>query len=191
MRKGENNISLSHDKGTGAKLFKYFIAPLAVGLMLKYWEPTTTWLNQQNTSITTNSAETSSTTKERHSDKMPPSNPNSNKYINPAPNKHEDKTEQQPLFFTGTGFPPKNITNPSQRQAMAKRAALIVAKRNLLEYIKDTNINSDTKVSNGDLVVDQINTSTQGTLSNIKIVYEKLNPDGSAEVKISYNPDNT
>lgn len=68
------------------------------------------------------------------------------------------------IIAIGEGIPPNNALTPIQAQIMAKRAAVVVARRNLLEVVKGVYIDSTTKVENLILQNDSINSKIQGIL---------------------------
>ncbi|MBU1001487.1 MAG: LPP20 family lipoprotein [Proteobacteria bacterium] len=85
---------------------------------------------------------------------------------------------------TGVGAPPANAVNAAQARGMAKRAATVIARRNLLELIKGVQIDSSTTVENfmvsSDVVVSQI----RGFLQNSQILDTAYMSDGSVEVSV-------
>jgi hypothetical protein len=85
---------------------------------------------------------------------------------------------------TGLGAPPPNAVNAAQARAMAKRAAYIVATRNLLEVVKGVRVDSATLVENFMVTSDVIKTEVSGFVKGAQIMQEKSNPDGSVEVMV-------
>jgi hypothetical protein len=65
---------------------------------------------------------------------------------------------------TGIGAPPPNAVNAAQARAMARRAAIVIAQRNLLEVVKGVHIDSRTRVENFMLQNDSIVTRVKGIL---------------------------
>jgi hypothetical protein len=84
----------------------------------------------------------------------------------------------------GTGAPPKDIKNPSQVRAMTQRAAIIVARRNLLEVLKEVRIDSATKVENLILSSDMNKTQVSGILQGSQVMQTKYFSGGSIEVTV-------
>ncbi len=84
----------------------------------------------------------------------------------------------------GIGAPPKDIKNPAQIRAMTQRAAIIVARRNLLEVLKGVRIDSDTRVDNFILSSDVIKTQVSGILQGSQVIQTKYFSDGSIEVTV-------
>lgn len=85
---------------------------------------------------------------------------------------------------TGLGAPPPHAVNPAQARAMAKRAAYIVATRNLLEVVKGVRVDSATLVENFMVTSDVIKTEVSGFVKGAQIMQEKAHPDGSVEVLV-------
>ncbi|WP_447972891.1 LPP20 family lipoprotein [Nitrospira sp. Kam-Ns4a] len=88
------------------------------------------------------------------------------------------------ITATGLGAPPPNAVNPAQARAMAKRAAYIVATRNLLEMIKGVRVDSATLVENFIVTSDVIKTRVEGFVRGAQVLREQVNPDGSVEVLV-------
>jgi len=84
----------------------------------------------------------------------------------------------------GIGAPPKDIKNPAQIRAMTQRAAIIVARRNLLEVLKGVRIDSETRVDNFILSNDVIKTQVSGILQGSQVIQTKYFSDGSIEVTV-------
>jgi len=84
----------------------------------------------------------------------------------------------------GIGAPPKDIKNPAQIRAMTQRAAITVARRNLLEVLKGVRIDSETKVENFILSSDVIKTQVSGILHGSQVMQTKYFSDGSIEVTV-------
>jgi hypothetical protein len=82
------------------------------------------------------------------------------------------------------GAPPVNAVNAAQARAMAKRAALVVAERNLLETLKGTRVDSETLVENFIIASDRIRTAVQGIIRGASEMKTHYMSDGSVEVTI-------
>lgn len=83
---------------------------------------------------------------------------------------------------TGIGAVPENVSNPVQAAAMAKRAAVTVARRNLLEIVKGVRVDSETVVNNFVTASDLIKTQVRGFIQGAQIVEEKNLSYGGVEV---------
>lgn len=86
---------------------------------------------------------------------------------------------------SGTGVPPPDIRHPARRLALAKRAAVIDARRNLLEVVGYIRIDSETTVKNYMTASDVIRTGVRGRLNGSRIESEKILADGSYLVEVS------
>jgi len=95
---------------------------------------------------------------------------------------NEDDFQRDIIQATGQGFPPKDVNDPNKSKMMAKRAAIIDAKRNLLEEIKGIQIFSNTTIENYIISNDTIRTKVNGIINNVDIVNISYKPDGSAIV---------
>lgn len=90
--------------------------------------------------------------------------------------------QNQSVRADGFGAPPPGARNPAQAKALARRAAILDAYRNLGEYTEGVNVTSETTVK--DMVVenDSIKTKMSALIKGAKIVAEQVNPDGSYQV---------
>jgi hypothetical protein len=91
------------------------------------------------------------------------------------------------ITAVGIGAPPPNAVNMAQARAMARRAAIVVARRNLLELVQGVQIDSMTLVKEAVVQSDIIRTSIQGVVRNAQIVDTDYMSDGSVEVKVAMN----
>jgi len=87
----------------------------------------------------------------------------------------------------GIGAPPKKPINMAQARAMAKRAAVIVARRNLLEIIKGVRIDSTTLIKDFVVQSDIIRNKVDGYLERSQVVDIAYMSDGSVEATVAMN----
>jgi len=87
----------------------------------------------------------------------------------------------------GTGFPPANVQNSSQAKALARRAAIVEAYRNLAETIYGVRIDSRTTMHNLALTNDVVISRVSGIVEGARIVRELPQKDGSYQVVMSVN----
>lgn len=87
----------------------------------------------------------------------------------------------------GTGFPPANIQNPAQAKALARRAAIVDAYRNLTETINGVRVDSKTTVHNLALDNDVITTRVSGIVQGARVVRELPQTDGSYQIVMAVN----
>lgn len=85
------------------------------------------------------------------------------------------------ITTTGIGIAPPTMP-AMQAKAMAKRAAISVGMRNLLETVKGVAIDSESTVDNYMLKDDTIKARVSGIIQGAKILKVKTEPDGSVEV---------
>lgn len=84
----------------------------------------------------------------------------------------------------GIGAPPANAVNTAQARGMAKRAATVIARRNLLELLRGVQINSDTTIKNFMVANDVVVSRIRGFLQNSQILDTAYMSDGSVEVTV-------
>ena len=84
----------------------------------------------------------------------------------------------------GLGVPPSSVDNPTQRRAMAKRAARIVAYQRLLEITQGIKIDSRTLVKNLMVESEEITAKVKGVVDGARVINEKSFKDGSFEVTV-------
>ena len=82
----------------------------------------------------------------------------------------------------GIGAPPANPANMAQARAMARRAAITVARRNLLEITQGVRVDSMTLVKDFIVKSDIIRSSVQGVVRNAQVIDTAYMSDGSVEV---------
>jgi len=94
------------------------------------------------------------------------------------------------LFTTASQPPPPEppvdagaiSTAPAQARAMAERAAMLDAQRQILEHLKGVHITSSSTVEDFMTQNDSIKSRVQGTVRKAKVVDKRYNRDGSVEV---------
>jgi len=89
------------------------------------------------------------------------------------------------VYATGIGAPPANAVNAAQARAMADRAAMVVAYRNLLEIVKGVQVDSETVVENFMTKSDIIRTRVDGIVKGARIVKKQSMSDGSIEITLA------
>ena len=85
---------------------------------------------------------------------------------------------------TGMGFPSPDSGNARLAEEGAKRAATVVARRNLLEIVQGIVVDSHTVVKNFMVEQDIINNKVQGIVKNSQVVKEERLPDGGYRVTL-------
>lgn len=85
---------------------------------------------------------------------------------------------------TGMGFPSPDVGNARLAEEGAKRAATVVARRNLLEIVQGIVVDSHTVVKNFMVEQDIINNKVQGIVKNSQVVKEERLPDGGYRVTL-------
>lgn len=93
--------------------------------------------------------------------------------------------ENQRAIASGTGAPPAQAANAAQARAAARRAAVLDARRNLLEVVGQVRIDSVTRVENLLTQSDSITTRIQGVLQYSQILSESRQADGSYRVTVT------
>lgn len=84
----------------------------------------------------------------------------------------------------GIGMPPVNM--PSIRaNALARRAAIVDAYRQLAETVQGVQVDAETTMKDLSIESDIVRTKTQALINGARIVEEKANLDGSYTVKLS------
>lgn len=84
----------------------------------------------------------------------------------------------------GIGLPPENM-HPVRGRALARRAAIIDAQRNLLEMMKGVQIDSETTIEDLTVTSDVVKSKVSGLVEGSRIIEEKVNNDGSYIVKLA------
>ncbi|MCX7650213.1 MAG: hypothetical protein N2050_06635 [Flavobacteriales bacterium] len=78
----------------------------------------------------------------------------------------------------------EKFTNPSQARLMARRGAVVVAQRNLLEIIKGVQVIGETTVQDMMTTRDYIYSRVEGTVKGARMVGEPIEKDGIIEVRL-------
>ncbi|MDK2954952.1 MAG: hypothetical protein PWQ57_448 [Desulfovibrionales bacterium] len=92
---------------------------------------------------------------------------------------------QYRVSATGYGAPPPRAQNAAQARLLAQRAAVVDARRNLLEVVKGVRIDARTLVENMIVTKDVIVSKVQGVLQNAQVDKMDFAPDGAAEATVS------
>jgi hypothetical protein len=86
------------------------------------------------------------------------------------------------LTAVGVGVPPAQQADAAQARATTERAAEVVAYRNLLEAVKDVQIDSTTTVEHFILPSDVLKAEVNGIIQGAAVIDKKYVSDGSVEV---------
>lgn len=89
------------------------------------------------------------------------------------------------IIAVGIGAPPANAVNMAQARAMARRAALTVGRRNLLEVVKGVRVDSQTLVRDFVVESDIVMSRVSGVVKNSQPIDTKYMSDGSVEVTVA------
>lgn len=92
---------------------------------------------------------------------------------------------EQKVVATGIGAPPAKYLGKPKARPMAQRAAVTVARRNLLEVVKGVHIDSTTRVENSLVQDDTIVAKVKGLLNSSTVVGYKYLDDGTVEATVS------
>lgn len=91
---------------------------------------------------------------------------------------------QEAILFYGEGLAGQQHTHPSQREMMAKRAAVVSAQRSLAEYLQGFAIVGDTLVKDGMAQYDVIRSSVAGYVKGAQVVIQEYSKDKDMAVAI-------
>jgi hypothetical protein len=91
---------------------------------------------------------------------------------------------QEAILFYGEGLAGPQHTHPSQREMMAKRAAVVTAQRSLAEYLQGFAIVGDTLVKDGMAQYDVIRSSVAGYVKGAQVVIQEYSRDKDMAVAI-------
>lgn len=103
--------------------------------------------------------------------------------IKPKQEIAEKPIESAPAAITTT----KPALTPQQAKLMAKRAAEMDARRNLLEYVKGVQIDSKTFVKDYITQNDSIRSEIEGMVKGAQVIATRFNDDGTCEVDIEFD----
>ena len=76
------------------------------------------------------------------------------------------------------------FTNPAQAKLMAKRGAVVLAQRNLLEIVKGVNVTAETTVKDMITSSDYVYTRVDGVVKGAEMVGEAIEDNGIMRVKL-------
>lgn len=88
------------------------------------------------------------------------------------------------ITATGSGAPPSSADNPAQARLMAKRAAILDARRNLLETVKGVTVDAQTTVQNFMTTSDIVVTKVSGIVKLSRVIKTRYMSDGAVEVTV-------
>jgi hypothetical protein len=88
---------------------------------------------------------------------------------------------------TGIGITPISANSAAQATAMARRAAVVDAYRNLVEQIGEVRVEANTTVKNYEVDSDVVQTRISGLVQGAHVVSEQIMPDGSYQVTMQVN----
>jgi hypothetical protein len=91
---------------------------------------------------------------------------------------------QEVILFYGEGLAGPNHVQPSQRELMAKRAAVVTAQRALAEYLNGFAIVGDTLVKDGMTQYDVIRSSVAGFVKGSQVVVQEYSKEKDMAVAI-------
>lgn len=89
------------------------------------------------------------------------------------------------IVATGMGVAPANAVNVAQARAMARRAAIVDAYRQMAETISGVNVTSESTVENFITQSDVTRTKVNAMIKGAKVIKEEMTKDGAYEVTMS------
>ena len=90
--------------------------------------------------------------------------------------------EEGYITAVGMGIAPPNAVNIAQAKAMARRAAVVDAYRQMAETISGVSVTSESTVQNFMTLSDQTRTKVEATIKGARVVSEGMTPEGAYEV---------
>jgi len=91
---------------------------------------------------------------------------------------------QEMILFYGEAYGNPAHTNPAQRAGMAKRAAVVVAQRAVVEYLNGFALVGDTLVKDGVAQYDVIRSAVAGFVKGVQVVFQDYSPEKDTAVAI-------
>lgn len=95
-----------------------------------------------------------------------------------------DKGSESDIEAWGVGLAPVNMRG-ARGAALARRAAIVDAYRQLAEVVQGVQVDSETTMRELTIESDIVRTKTQALIKGARIIDEKVNADGSYTVRIS------
>lgn len=93
--------------------------------------------------------------------------------------------ERQAAVAVGNAPARRDAANPAQARALARRAAMLDAQRNLLEVVGQVRVDSTTVIQNYMTASDRILSTVQGLLEHATVAAERQLADGGFEVTLT------
>jgi hypothetical protein len=84
----------------------------------------------------------------------------------------------------GIGVPPAAVATPAQAKALARRAAIMDAYRNLADYVQGVQIDAETTMRDAIIESDVVKSKVSGVVKGAVVVEEHANNDGSYSVTV-------
>ena len=91
---------------------------------------------------------------------------------------------QEALVFYGEAAGNPAHTSAGQREIMAKRAAVVMAQRTLVEYLKGFALVGDTLVKDGVIQYDVVRSAVEGFVQGAQVVFTEYNPEKDTAISI-------
>jgi len=91
------------------------------------------------------------------------------------------------VFAEGVGVPPEKAKYLAQKNALACRAAIVDAQRNLLEATQGVRVQSQTLVKDFVVESDLIRTTVQGVVKGAQVMGKRMEADGSCQVTLGFS----
>jgi len=91
---------------------------------------------------------------------------------------------QEMILFYGEAYGNPAHINPAQKAGMAKRAAVVVAQRAVVEYLQGFALVGDTLVKDGIAQYDVIRSAVAGFVKGVQVVYQDYSPEKDTAIAI-------